>query len=628
MTRTAELTAKLLDGTLSEAEGAELDALLAGDPGAEAEHLALVQLEAELRGLRTGFDLVESTLAQVAAAQANRTAQAVLEQITTAPPPAWSPRVAEPASKPEQPAPTRRTRWAGLAALAACAARIRVFFLTGKAPQVPPDDVPSAPTAFAKLSRLAGSVELLSPTGDVIPAVEGGELPGGFTVHTVGDESLAIVELIHDRTRVEIESDSVVRFAGSSPESAGKPRVYLAAGQITAAVPERPDDHQPLVVATAVAEFLTRDGTFVLSSAGPESARVDIKRGKVEMVRTATPKPVRLHAGGTAVVFAGNDKLDIEHGQTVDRTPRRTLTVPGARDVAFSPDGSEVWVASARSFTRWALNGTTTETSFYPRKGNDGPATITRNKKFLVTFRGDGGDRVLVRTLPDGGEQAALNTRLGESRFWAVAPNASWLAAVEPKLNNKRVRVLDGKSGEERFTRDFAEPVACVAAAPDARHLAVGVHANIRGGVGNKVVVLDAYTGDQYPALQMPRRPLLAMTFSPDGHTLAAGFNGTIQLWDWRIQELVRTIHGFERPLVCLAYSSDGKRLAAATQDGHVWLWDTATGRQTQLIDVGSRAIRDLAFSPNGKQLVTLANNAAVAVWDVVDRTLPAANLQ
>ena len=91
MTRTAELTAKLLDDTLSEAECAELEALVAADPAAEAEHLALLELEVELRGLRTDLDVADATLAKIQDAQADRTADAVLAEIASGPAPASSP---------------------------------------------------------------------------------------------------------------------------------------------------------------------------------------------------------------------------------------------------------------------------------------------------------------------------------------------------------------------------------------------------------------------------------------------------------------------------------------------------------------------------------------------------------
>ena len=147
------------------------------------------------------------------------------------------------------------------------------------------------------------------------------------------------------------------------------------------------------MVGTPVADVSTRGGTFVVSSAGPESARVDIKQGKVELVRAAVPKAVPV-LGGTAVVRAGFDKVDLERGWTADRTPKRTLAAPGTRDAIFSPDGTEVWVATARAFSRWTADGGLQELGFFPRKGNEGVATFTRDKRFLLTFRGERDDSV------------------------------------------------------------------------------------------------------------------------------------------------------------------------------------------------------------------------------------------
>jgi|GEM_PF-1751526 len=614
MTRTAELTAKLLDGTLTEPECVELEALLATDPSAEAEHLALLDLEAELRGLRTDFDLSDATLATIQKAQAERTAQAVLAEIASAPPPVWAERPApQPTTSP------RRGRWTIWALACAAALFLGLWLNQGSAPIPPEKETHSDPTAFATLSRKTGSVEVLTPAGEAIPAEEGTLLPAGFTLRTIGDDSLAIVELLRDQARVEIEPDSVVRFAGNTPQNAGKPQLFLAAGQLTAAVPQRPDN-QPLVVGTAVAEVFTREGTFVVSSASPGSARVDIKQGKVELVRATASKPVPLSVGGAAVVFAGVEHLDLS-APAVDRTPKRTLAFPGPRAAIFSPDGSEVWVTNARLFMRWLAQGSVQEISFYPRRGDIGIAAFSRDKRYLVACRNDRDDRVLVRTLPDGGEHAAINARPTDPRFWTIAPDATWLAMVDPKPNNKRVRLFDGGTGDERFVRSFDEIVGCVAAVPGGRMLAVGLIDTGRG-VNNKVLLLDSTTGDRLFTLPTQKKALTTLQFSDDGRYLAAGFNGMVQLWDLQTHDLIRSFTGFERPLTCLAFSPDGMRLAAGTHDGNVWLWQVNTGRQTQLIDVGSRGLRSLAFSPDGKQIVTVANTVPVAVWDVVDRPL------
>ena len=119
---------------------------------------------------------------------------------------------------------------------------------------------------------------------------------------------------------------------------------------------------------------------------------------------------------------------------------------------------------------------------------------FSRDKRFLAGFRGEKDDRVLVRTLPDGGEHAAVNLRPNETRFWTVAPDASWLALVEPKPS-KRVRVLDGGTGNERFHRDFEDAVACIATSPDAKVLAVGLN-DVGRGANNKIVLLDASRND------------------------------------------------------------------------------------------------------------------------------------
>lgn len=613
MTRTAELTLRLLDGTLDEAESAELSALVAGDPVAEAEHLALLELEAELRGLRTGFDLADATLAKVEAAQAEQTASAVMSTIAKGPAPAWT----------AQTAPRRRRVWAPLAALAACAAALFVAFGLDK-PRLPigPDNGNTPePTAYAKLARKSGSVEVLAPSGEPIPTDEGGDLPAGFTIHTKGDDSMAVVELLHEKARFEIESDSVVRFAGA-PEDAGKPQLFLAAGQLTAAVNPRPDD-RPFVIGTPMAEVFARGATFVVSSAAPDSTRVDTKHGKVEMVRPAAPKPVAIPAGRAVVVRDVLDRINIERSLVADRAPKRLLAAPGIRDAVFSPDGKEVWVATARAFGRWTENGGLLEkVLLHPRKGNDGVAAFSRDKKRLLTFRGERDDSILVRELPDGGELASVNARPSDPRLWTVAPNAAWVAIADPRPNNRRVRVLDltAATSNERLVREFDDPITVLAASPDAKHLATAVHTPARGA-NSSVVVHDVQTGSRLYALSGLKRPVTAMTFSPDGRTLAVGYNGLVQLWDTRRPELPRLITGFERPLTCLSYSPDGKRLAAGTQDGHVWVWDVESGRQTQLIEVGGRTVRSVAFSPNGKQLVTVVAQASVAVWDVAERS-------
>src|SRR4051794_35346170 len=75
----------------------------------------------------------------------------------------------------------------------------------------------------------------------------------------------------------------------------------------------------------------------------------------------------------------------------------------------------------------------------------------------------------------------------------------------------------------------------------------------------------------------------------------------------------VRFRHGDK--ILCVAFSPDGKRIAAGGGTDPVRLWDAATGKQLgQFKDIWALA---LAFSPDGKLLATGGGYKTVRVWDV-----------
>lgn len=625
MTHADELTAKLLDGTLSDAEWAELESLLAGDPVVRVQHVALLELEGVLRGLRTEFDLSGSTLARVKETQTEKTTQAVLADIAAQPSPAWA-------------NPRRSRRWMiAIGGLAAVAAALLLGLWLGSSPADAPNPQANAEFAAAgpgnaRLTSLLGSVEILTPRGETLPASEGQEVPAGNTLRTVGEDSGAHVEM-PDRTTVEIAPDSIVRFiAAGGGNGTSKPRLFLAMGQLTAAVPDAVTDRQ-LVVGTGVAEVFARKGTFVVSSAGPESARVDVKQGNVDVVRmdARTRIPV---TKGSAIVQSNFEKVLIETSTRIDRIPARSLTFPNPREAVFSRDGNEVWVASPRQLTRWTRDGGTADVIFQPQKGlNCGPAVFFTQDKFalvtsnIVNTSTAKDEKAVLRTVPAGEEFTELNIKLSEARFWtAAAPAAAWIATADGKPNQKRLRVFDGSTGNERFAREFEEVVGCLAASINGGLLAASLQDPSRGTA--KVILLEPVAGTLLGTLPTQKKGCAALLFSADGRYLAAGFNGLVQIWNVQTRELVKSITGFERVVTCLAFTPDATALAAGTQDGQVWVWSVATGKAVQLIDVGSRGVRCINFSPNGKRLVTVANNAPVGLWDVAAIPTESADVQ
>jgi WD40 repeat protein len=71
--------------------------------------------------------------------------------------------------------------------------------------------------------------------------------------------------------------------------------------------------------------------------------------------------------------------------------------------------------------------------------------------------------------------------------------------------------------------------------------------------------------------------PVYALAFSPDGRTLAAaGAGGTIRLWDAATQQEIGTpMTAGSAPVYALAFSPDGRTLAAVSS-GATRRWDVA----------------------------------------------------
>ena len=64
-------------------------------------------------------------------------------------------------------------------------------------------------------------------------------------------------------------------------------------------------------------------------------------------------------------------------------------------------------------------------------------------------------------------------------------------------------------------------------------------------------------------------------------------------------------------------FSSDGRCLATASQDGTVKFWDTATGGLVGLVRARQQDVLGIAFHPAGRQLASAGEDGTVKIWAV-----------
>ena len=109
---------------------------------------------------------------------------------------------------------------------------------------------------------------------------------------------------------------------------------------------------------------------------------------------------------------------------------------------------------------------------------------------------------------------------------------------------------------------------------------------------------------------------MYSVAFSPDGKTLAAGSGDkTVRLWDVETGKLLRTLTGHGDVVRSVAFSPDGKTLASGSIDKTLRLWDVRTGNLAATLK--GHSLKSLAFSPDGQTLASGGHDKTVQLWDV-----------
>jgi WD40 repeat protein len=112
------------------------------------------------------------------------------------------------------------------------------------------------------------------------------------------------------------------------------------------------------------------------------------------------------------------------------------------------------------------------------------------------------------------------------------------------------------------------------------------------------------------------------LAFSKDGKLLAAAGGlpdrkGEVKIWDVDQRKLALTINGHDDCIYGVAFSPDGKSIATGSYDKLIKLWDTTTGKEIRTFKDHIDAVYAVAFTPDGKRLVSGAADRTVKIWDV-----------
>jgi WD40 repeat protein/DNA-binding SARP family transcriptional activator len=174
------------------------------------------------------------------------------------------------------------------------------------------------------------------------------------------------------------------------------------------------------------------------------------------------------------------------------------------------------------------------------------------------------------------------------------------------------VRVADSATGRVvRMVPDIPDPDQ-TAFSPNGRLLAVTGSLN--------VVVIDLDTGEE--ALDLRESgPAGGVAWSPDGRYIAAaGFDAGGQVWDAATGALRSALVGQTETVASVAWSPDSTQLATGGSDGVARMWQIGEEGERLLLSLSAPEGTGggVAFSPDGTQLMAAGGtDGGVRIWDV-----------
>jgi WD40 repeat protein len=172
--------------------------------------------------------------------------------------------------------------------------------------------------------------------------------------------------------------------------------------------------------------------------------------------------------------------------------------------------------------------------------------------------------------------------------------------------------VWDTASGRP-VARPTPVPTTSVFLSPDGKRLAAAVP------VVKSMQLLEVESGKKVAELTGVSHMVRDVAFSADGRLLAAAlWDGGVKVWDLKTQKLLHTFHHPDR-VVCVAFHPNGRQLASGSCDNTAKVWDLQTGQEVETLHGHIGYVMAVGYSPDGKLLATASGNryaGEVQLWD------------
>jgi len=148
------------------------------------------------------------------------------------------------------------------------------------------------------------------------------------------------------------------------------------------------------------------------------------------------------------------------------------------------------------------------------------------------------------------------------------------------------------------------------------------------GGIDNDIKVYDRRTNTIAYRLVGHGDTITSVSLSPDGTTLASNsMDSTIRLWDVRpfckaptrmLRILQGHEHSFEKNLIKVSWTPDGRRIGSGSADQYVYCWEAKSGRILYKLPGHKGSVNDVNFHPVEPIIGSVSNDGMIFIGEIM----------